>query len=86
MLNCSFASLQEGNRINWYGCGPTVYDSAHMGHARTYVAFDIIRRILSDYFGYDVNMVMNITDIDDKIIARSLEKVRAWAFFIKVQI
>lgn len=65
---------QEGNRINWYGCGPTVYDAAHMGHARTYVAFDIIRRILNDYFGYDVNMVMNITDIDDKIIARSLEK------------
>ncbi|KAL8426889.1 hypothetical protein Efla_002497 [Eimeria flavescens] len=65
---------QEGNRINWYGCGPTVYDSAHMGHARTYVAFDIIRRILSDYFGYDVNMVMNITDIDDKIIARSQEQ------------
>ncbi|KAL8435015.1 hypothetical protein ACSSS7_002773 [Eimeria intestinalis] len=65
---------QEGNRINWYGCGPTVYDAAHMGHARTYVAFDVIRRILSDYFGYDVNMVMNITDIDDKIIARSQEQ------------
>ncbi|KAL8444771.1 hypothetical protein Emed_006086 [Eimeria media] len=65
---------QEGSRINWYGCGPTVYDAAHMGHARTYVAFDVIRRILSDYFGYDVNMVMNITDIDDKIIARSQEQ------------
>ncbi|KAL8441893.1 hypothetical protein Emag_006815 [Eimeria magna] len=64
----------ESNRINWYGCGPTVYDAAHMGHARTYVAFDVIRRILSDYFGYDVNMVMNITDIDDKIIARSQEQ------------
>ncbi|KAL8273469.1 hypothetical protein Esti_002535 [Eimeria stiedai] len=71
---CCSKNKDEGNRINWYGCGPTVYDAAHMGHARTYVAFDVIRRILSDYFGYDVNMVMNITDIDDKIIARSQEQ------------
>ena len=44
-----------------------------MGHARNYVSFDYIKRILSDYFGYDVHMVMNITDIDDKIIVRSRE-------------
>ena len=42
-----------------------------LGHARAYVTFDIVRRILSDYFGYDVFWVMNITDIDDKIILRA---------------
>mmetsp|Transcript_12402 Transcript_12402/g.12449 ORF Transcript_12402/g.12449 Transcript_12402/m.12449 type:complete len:571 (+) Transcript_12402:119-1831(+) len=52
-------------------CGPTVYTNSHMGHARTYVSFDIIRRILSNYFGYDVTLCMNITDIDDKIIIES---------------
>ena len=57
--------------VKWYVCGPTVYDSAHVGHARNYVAFDIVRRILLDYFGYDILYVMNITDIDDKIILRT---------------
>ena len=52
-------------------CGPTVYDSAHLGHARAYVTFDIVRRIMSDYFGYNVTFVMNITDVDDKIILRA---------------
>ncbi|KAI8618532.1 tRNA synthetases class I (C) catalytic domain-containing protein [Chytriomyces sp. MP71] len=58
----------SGRAVNWYTCGPTVYDKSHMGHARNYITFDIIRRILEDYFAYDVNYVMNITDIDDKII------------------
>lgn len=58
----------EGKQVKWYICGPTVYDSSHLGHARTYLSFDIIRRILEDYFGYDVQVCMNITDIDDKII------------------
>ncbi|KAJ3073430.1 hypothetical protein HDU98_001551 [Podochytrium sp. JEL0797] len=57
-----------GNLVNWYTCGPTVYDKSHLGHARNYITFDIIRRIMEDYFNYDVNFVMNITDIDDKII------------------
>jgi cysteinyl-tRNA synthetase len=52
-------------------CGPTVYDSSHMGHARTYLSFDIIKRILEDYFGYNVFLVMNVTDIDDKIILKA---------------
>jgi cysteinyl-tRNA synthetase len=66
---------KNGDRtINWYMCGPTVYDSAHLGHARTYLTFDIIRRILCNYFHYDVNLCMNITDIDDKIIQRSNEQ------------
>jgi len=51
-----------------------VYAPSHMGHARTYLGFDIIRRILSDYFGYDVTLVMNVTDLDDKIIERSGER------------
>lgn len=60
--------------IKWYTCGPTVYDASHIGHARNYVSFDIIRRILEGYFGYSVMMVMNITDIDDKIIKKSNEE------------
>lgn len=61
----------EGKQVKWYICGPTVYDSSHLGHARTYLSFDIIRRILEDYFSYDVQVCMNITDIDDKIIIRA---------------
>ncbi|XP_059608500.1 cysteine--tRNA ligase, cytoplasmic [Phlebotomus argentipes] len=61
----------EGNTVKWYSCGPTVYDASHMGHARSYISFDILRRVLTDYFGYDVLYVMNITDIDDKIIRRA---------------
>ena len=57
----------EGRRITWYSCGPTVYDDAHLGHARNYVTTDILRRILRDYFGFDVKFVMNITDVDDKV-------------------
>lgn len=57
--------------VKWYICGPTVYDASHVGHARNYLAFDIVRRILMDYFGYDILYVMNITDIDDKIILRT---------------
>ncbi|KAI0320457.1 tRNA synthetases class I (C) catalytic domain-containing protein [Amylostereum chailletii] len=73
---------REGRRVKWYNCGPTVYDASHMGHARNYVTQDILRRIMTDYFGYDVHFVMNITDIDDKIILRArqthlLNKFRA---------
>jgi cysteinyl-tRNA synthetase len=58
------------NCVSMYVCGPTVYDHAHMGHARAYLSFDIIRRILADYFQFTVNYQMNITDIDDKIILK----------------
>lgn len=61
----------HGKQITWYTCGPTVYDSSHLGHARNYVTQDVLRRILRDYFGYDVHFVMNITDIDDKIILKA---------------
>ena len=57
----------KGESISWYACGPTVYDDAHLGHARNYVSTDILRRILRDYFGFKVNFIMNITDVDDKV-------------------
>nr|XP_013047076.2 cysteine--tRNA ligase, cytoplasmic [Anser cygnoides] len=62
---------QNGKKVTWYCCGPTVYDASHMGHARSYISFDILRRILRDYFKFDVFYCMNITDIDDKIIKRA---------------
>uniref|UniRef100_A0A8C5LF54 Cysteine--tRNA ligase, cytoplasmic n=1 Tax=Jaculus jaculus TaxID=51337 RepID=A0A8C5LF54_JACJA len=62
---------QDGKKVTWYCCGPTVYDASHMGHARSYISFDILRRVLKDYFQYDVFYCMNITDIDDKIIRRA---------------
>ena len=61
----------DSKDVYWYCCGPTVYDSAHIGHARNYVTFDIIRRVLEDHFGYNVTYVMNVTDVDDKIITRA---------------
>ncbi|XP_072375053.1 cysteine--tRNA ligase, cytoplasmic isoform X1 [Scyliorhinus torazame] len=62
---------QNGKRVLWYCCGPTVYDASHMGHARSYISFDILRRILMNYFKYDIFYCMNITDVDDKIIKRA---------------
>eukprot|EP00041_Stephanoeca_diplocostata_P037013 m.1379713 g.1379713 ORF g.1379713 m.1379713 type:complete len:311 (+) comp24967_c0_seq5:65-997(+) len=61
----------KGKKVLWYTCGPTVYDSCHMGHARAYLTFDILRRIMEDYFGYEVLYHVNITDVDDKIIKRA---------------
>ncbi len=70
----AFEPLQKG-RIRMYVCGLTVYDDAHIGHARTHVAFDVIRRYL-EYRGYDVTFVQNITDVDDKIIKAANEAGR----------
>jgi cysteinyl-tRNA synthetase len=69
-----FVAIGGGNLVKLYICGPTVYDSAHLGHAATYVRLDIVRRLLSDYFNYDVVMQMNVTDVDDKIIMRANER------------
>jgi cysteinyl-tRNA synthetase len=62
------------NRVLWYQCGPTVYAESHIGHARTYISLDVVRRIMTDVLHYDVIVCQNITDIDDKIIIRSSEK------------
>jgi cysteinyl-tRNA synthetase len=69
-----FMTQTGGQQVTWYMCGPTVYAPSHMGHARTYLGFDILRRILTDYFQYHVTLVMNVTDIDDKIIERAAEQ------------
>ncbi|CAM6127428.1 unnamed protein product [Calypogeia fissa] len=66
-----FRTKDGSSEVKWYNCGPTVYDSSHLGHARNYLTFDIIRRILEDYFEYEVYYVMNVTDVDDKIINRA---------------
>ena len=62
---------REGNKVLWYTCGPTVYDVCHIGHARAYLTMDIMRRIMEDYFGYEVFLQVNVTDIDDKIIQKA---------------
>ncbi len=62
--------LPQGDEVKMYVCGVTPYDDAHIGHAMSYVIFDVIRRYLR-FRGYKVKYVQNITDIDDKIIDRS---------------
>ena len=62
----------QGDEVKMYVCGPTVYDDCHIGHARSYVSFDTIRRYLK-FKGYHVKYVQNFTDIDDKIINRARE-------------
>lgn len=63
--------VRNAKCVTWYTCGPTVYDDAHVGHAVCYMKCDIIQRILRNYFHLNLITAMNITDIDDKIIARS---------------
>lgn len=67
-----FVPLNPPN-VGMYICGPTVYDYFHIGNARTFIMADIIRRYL-EYNGYNVKFVMNLTDIDDKIIKKSIEE------------
>ncbi|KAJ3819750.1 hypothetical protein F5880DRAFT_1625482 [Lentinula raphanica] len=68
---------KTGRATKWYNCGLTVYDASRMGHAcygRDYATQDVLRRIMTEYFGYDVHFVMNITDIDDKGVFSSALK------------
>src|ERR1700746_3988217 len=60
----------ESNQVRMYACGPTVYDYGHIGNFRTFIAVDLLRRFLRQS-GYKVRHVMNITDVDDKIIRNS---------------
>ncbi|MEW6115298.1 MAG: cysteine--tRNA ligase [Nitrospirota bacterium] len=64
-------------RVGIYACGVTVYDYCHIGHARSVIVFDVIKRYLA-YKGFDVKYVRNFTDIDDKIIKRSHEECLTW--------
>ena len=66
-----FVPVHEG-RVGIYVCGPTTYDYAHIGHARPAILFDVFRRFL-EYMGYDVILISNITDVDDKIINKANE-------------
>src|SRR5689334_9232240 len=66
-----FEPIHPG-RVNMFVCGPTVYDLSHIGHGKSYVAYDIIARYLRRK-GYSVFFVLNITDIDDKITNRAKE-------------
>ena len=68
-----FKTKNNDKNVNLFVCGPTVYDDAHIGHGRTYISFDTIKRYL-EFKGYSVFYVENITDIDDKIIARAKER------------
>jgi len=62
--------LPEGDKVKMYVCGVTPYDNAHIGHAMSYIIFDMVRRYL-EYRGYGVKYVQNVTDIDDKLIDRA---------------
>lgn len=67
-----FIPLEEG-KVSMYVCGPTVYNRIHIGNARTFISFDMVRRYL-EWRGFDVTFVQNVTDVDDKIIARAAEE------------
>jgi cysteinyl-tRNA synthetase len=80
LYNTLTRSIQEftplnpaGKKVGMYCCGPTVYDFAHIGNWRTFVFADLVRRTL-EFSGYDVTHVMNITDVEDKIIKRVREQ------------
>ena len=60
----------NGNKVNMYVCGPTVYDYPHLGHARCYITWDMVLRYLR-FLGYDVTYCRNVTDVDDKIINKA---------------
>lgn len=64
---------RDPGRVAMYVCGPTVYNDIHIGNARTFLSFDVIRRYLL-HRGYEVDFVQNITDVDDKIINRAAEE------------
>ena len=79
LFNTLSRSVQEfvpldpaGKQVGMYCCGPTVYDFAHIGNWRTFVFCDLVRRYL-EFKGYAVTHVMNITDVEDKIIRRVRE-------------
>jgi cysteinyl-tRNA synthetase len=69
-------ATREPGKVTIYVCGPTVYDAPHIGNARTAVAFDTIRRYL-EWAGFDVTYVSNVTDVEDKIIARAAREDRS---------
>ena len=67
-----FKPIEEG-KVRMYSCGPTVYNYFHIGNARPFIVFDVLRRYM-EYRGLDVKLVQNFTDIDDKVIKRANEE------------
>jgi cysteinyl-tRNA synthetase len=67
-----FEPLEEG-RVRIYACGPTVWNFAHIGNFRTFIFYDVLRRYLR-FRGYDVTLVLNVTDVDDRIIEKTIEQ------------
>jgi len=72
-----------GSTVKMYVCGPTVYDEVHIGHGRTFVAYDLMSRYLK-LRGFNVVRVQNITDIDDKIIKRANDSGKSWEEIVDV--
>jgi cysteinyl-tRNA synthetase len=75
-LTNSEKTLDVSSKVRIYLCGVTVYDESHIGHARTIIVFDVLRRYLENR-GIEVNFIQNFTDIDDKIINRAEQIGRA---------
>ena len=67
----TFKPIKNGN-VSMYTCGPTVYDFSHIGNFRTFIFEDLLKRWLL-HLGYEVKHVMNITDVDDKTIKKSMD-------------
>ena len=72
----AFQTIEE-HKVRMYCCGMTVYDYCHLGHARTCLVWDVVRRYLQ-WSGYEVNYIQNFTDIDDKIIKRANENIYSY--------
>ncbi len=78
LFNSYSSSTEEftpinGNKVSMYVCGPTVYDHPHLGHARCYITWDVVYRYLK-FLGYDVTYCRNVTDVDDKILNKSVKE------------
>lgn len=72
-LTKQIKKLEVSKEVKIYLCGVTVYDESHIGHARTIIIFDVLRRYLEDK-GISVQFIQNFTDVDDKIIKRAKKK------------
>ena len=71
-----FTPLSQSKAVSMYTCGPTVYDYAHVGNFRAFLTYDVLKRALS-YFDYEVDHICNLTDVDDKIIAKCTREDRS---------
>ncbi len=68
---------QDGKTVRMYVCGPTVYDHLHIGNLRPVIVFDALRKYMEQFKGWKVVYVQNVTDVDDKLIDRSIESGEA---------